>query len=125
MPEVSFPVQVVGGVAVVAAPEEIDISNAAGLRAAVLEAVGHRTRTLVVDMSQTKFCDSSGLNALVRAHQRAQAEGGEVLLVIPAAAVLRMLALIGVDRMIPNFATLDDALGQTPAPAVHPPVPAT
>lgn len=76
-------------------------------------------------MSQTRFCDSSAVNVLVRAHRRAQAEGGDVVLVISAAAVLRILARLGVDRMIPNFPTLDEALGQTPAPAARPPVPAT
>ena len=82
MPEASFPVEVVGGVPVVTAPEEIDITNAAGLRAALLQAAAHGSGTLVVDMSRTQFCDSAGLNVLVRAHKRAQAEGGEVLLVI-------------------------------------------
>ena len=41
MPEASFAVEVVGGVPVVTTPEEIDITNAAGLRAALLEAAGH------------------------------------------------------------------------------------
>ena len=40
VPEIGFPVEVVEGVPVVTAPEEIDITNAAGLRAAVSEAVG-------------------------------------------------------------------------------------
>ncbi len=38
MPEARFPIDVIKGVPVVAAPEEIDITNAAGLRAALLEA---------------------------------------------------------------------------------------
>ena len=38
VPEVRFPVAVTGGVPVVAAPEEIDITNADALRAALLEA---------------------------------------------------------------------------------------
>ena len=100
---------------VVAAPEEIDITIAAGLRAALLEAAAHGTRTLVVDMARTQFCDSSGLNVLVRAHKRAQADGGELLLVIPAAAVLRIFALTGIDRVIPNFPSLQEALAQAPA----------
>jgi anti-anti-sigma factor len=75
---------------VVTAPEEIDITNAAGLRAALLEAAADRSRALVVDMAQTQICDSAGLNVLVRAHKRARAEGGELLLVICAAAVLRI-----------------------------------
>ena len=115
MPEVGFPVQVVGGVPVVAAPEEIDITNAAGLRAALLEAAAHRNGTLVVDMSRTQFCDSAGINVLVRAHKRAQAEGDEVLLVIAGPAVLRILAVTGIDRLIPTFPSLAAALAQTAA----------
>jgi anti-sigma B factor antagonist len=115
MPEVSFPVEVISGVPVVTAPEEIDIANAAGLRAALLEAAAHGSRTLVVDMTQTQYCDSVGLNVLVRAHKRAQGEGGELLLVICAAAVLRIFAVTGIDHLIPNFPDLEQAL--TPAPA--------
>jgi hypothetical protein len=38
MPDVRFPVAVAEGVPVVAAPEEIDVTNAEGLRAALQEA---------------------------------------------------------------------------------------
>jgi len=38
--DISFPVEVIDGVPVVTAPAEIDIANAAGLRAALLEAAG-------------------------------------------------------------------------------------
>ena len=40
-PEASFPVQMVSGVPVVAAPEEIDIVNAGLLRAALVDAAVH------------------------------------------------------------------------------------
>jgi anti-anti-sigma factor len=115
MPEASFPVEVVSGVPVVTAPEEIDITNAAGLRAALLEAAALGSRTLVVDMAQTQFCDSAGLNVLVRAHKRAQADGGELLLVICTAAVLRIFAVTGIDHLIPHFPNLEQALAPTPA----------
>ena len=113
MPEVRFPVEVTGGIPVVTAPEEIDITNAEGLRAALSEAAARGHGTFVVDMSRTRFCDSSGLHALVAAHRRA--EEGEMLLVIPGAAVLRVFALTGMDRVIPNFASLDEALAQVSA----------
>jgi hypothetical protein len=38
-----------------------------------------------------------------------------VLLVIPDAAVLKVFAITGIDRMIPNFASLGEALAQAPA----------
>ena len=114
MPEDKFPVEVVQGVPVVAAPEEIDITNAEALRSALLTAAnGHGT--LVVDMTATRFCDSSGLHTLIAAHKRAEAEGREVLLVIPDTAVLRVFALTGMDRVIPNFTSLAEALAQTAA----------
>ena len=89
MREISFPVQVVEGVPVVTAPEEIDLANAAELKAALLEAALARELArpelarpelaepgralVVVDMSRTRFCDSAGLNALVGAARQARA----------------------------------------------------
>jgi anti-sigma B factor antagonist len=123
VPEASFPVEMIGAVPVVAAPEEIDITNAAGLRAALLQAAAQGDGTLVVDMSRTQFCDSAGLNVLVRAHKRAQAQGREVLLVISGAAVLRIFAVTGIDHLIPNFPSLGEALAQTPAVSGSPRLP--
>ena len=108
-----FPVELVSGVPVVAAPEEIDITNAPELRSALLEAAADRPGMLVADLTRTRFCDSSGLHAMLAAHKRAQAEGGELLLVMPNAAVLRVFAVTGLDRMIPNFTSLGDALAHT------------
>ena len=119
MPEDKFPVEVVRGVPVVAAPEEIDITNAEALRSALLTAAANGPGTLVVDMTQTQFCDSSGLHTLIAAHKRAGAESREVLLVIPSTTVLRVFALIGMDRVIPNFTTLAEALTQTAAACVN------
>ena len=117
MPDDSFPVELVGGVPVLAAPEEIDITNAEPLRAALLKAAASGPGTLVVDMTRTQFCDSSGLHTLIAAHKRAEAEGREVLLVIPSTTVLRVFALTGMDRVIPNFTRLPEALTQTAATA--------
>jgi anti-sigma B factor antagonist len=117
MPDDRFPVEVVGGVPVVAAPDEIDITNAEALRSALLKVAANGNRTLVVDMTRTQFCDSSGLHTLIAAHKRAEAEGRELLLVIPSTAVLRVFALTAMDRVIPNFTSLDQALAQTAAAA--------
>jgi anti-anti-sigma factor len=135
VPETSFPVEVIEGVPVVTAPEEIDITNADGLQAALLKAVllepaqrepaqretaqretaqretAEPGRALVVvDMSRTRFCDSAGLNALVTADRRARADGGEIRLAAVGEAVARVVALTGVDRVVAVYATLEDAL---------------
>jgi anti-anti-sigma factor len=64
-----------------------------------------------VDLTMTRFCDSAGLHVLVRAHRRALAEGGELRLAIPAeGAVARIFTVTGLDRLIPSFGSLDQAL---------------
>ncbi len=103
-------VDVVRGVPVVTVPEEVDITNAPGLRAALLEAAADGSPALVVDMTRTRFCDSAGLRVLVDAHKRAVAEGGAVVLALPRAAVLRVLEITGIDQTIPSFASLDEAV---------------
>jgi anti-anti-sigma factor len=70
MPDAGFPVEVIRSVPVVAAPEDIDITNAAELRTALRQAAARGHRTFVVDMSRRQFCDTAGLHALVGAHKR-------------------------------------------------------
>jgi anti-sigma B factor antagonist len=113
VPDAGFPVEVIRSVPVVAAPEDIDITNAAGLRTALLQAAAQGHGTFVVDMSHTQFCDTAGIHALVGAHKRARADDGQVLLVIGGAAVARILSITGLDRVIPNFASLEQALAVT------------
>jgi anti-anti-sigma factor len=110
MYDVAFPVQKISGVPVVITPEEIDIINADGLRAALLRAAAQGRTTYVVDMTRTRFCDSAGLQALIGAHRRARAEGGEVRFVVTGPAVRRILAIMAIDRLIPVFDHLDEAL---------------
>ncbi len=124
MARFEYPIEMVNGVPVVAAPAEIDIGNADWLDAVLREAAARGHATFVVDMTGTTFCESSGVGVLAQAHKRARADGGELRLVIPAsAAVVRKFALAGIDRMIPNFPSLYEALEPAPATAPHPPRP--
>jgi anti-sigma B factor antagonist len=116
-----FPATTVSGIPVVRGPSEIDIANAGFLRAGLLAAAEQGHATIVADLSQTVFCDTVGLQVLVLGHRRAVAEGGELRLVVRTAPLRRLLQLTGVDQVIPNFSTLDEALSELPAIAIQPP----
>jgi anti-sigma B factor antagonist len=120
-PEADFPVQMVSGVPVVTAPEEIDIANADRLRAALLGAAAHGHDRFVVDLTRTRFCDTAGLHALVAAHKRTLTEGGRVLLVMPGTGVLRIFQITGLDRVIPHAASLEEALAHLSEARARPP----
>jgi anti-sigma B factor antagonist len=124
MADVRYPIEMVNGVPVVAAPAELDISNADWLDAVLREAAARGHGTFAVDMTRTRFCASSGIGVLVRAHKRAVADGGELRLVIPArAAVLRVFAITGIDQVIPNFPSLYEASGTGTSHRPRPPRP--
>ncbi len=110
MPESSFPVTKVDGLAVVTTPDEIDVSNAALFREALLAAASSGLPVVVVDMSGTEFCDSTGLSVLVRAVRHADESGGHLRLVVGGSALKRILAVSGVGGMFPVFSSLDAAL---------------
>lgn len=100
------------------APAEIDVTTADQLRAVLVDTAARGQATVVVDLTVTWFCDSCGLHTLLRAHKLARADGGELRLVTPAdGAVPRILALTCLDRLIPCFASLEEALAQVPAGA--------
>lgn len=122
MPDGAYPVEMIVGVPVVRAPAEIDTASAAQLRAVLMTAAGHGHTTVVVDMTRTQFCDSSGLGVLVRAHKQALADGGELRLVIPEdGAVDRIFTLTSLYRFIPRFGSVQEAVLQRPATAIRSP----
>jgi anti-sigma B factor antagonist len=106
----------IGEVPVVTAPAETDITSADQLRAVLLATAARGHATVVVDLTLTRFCDCCGLQTLLRVHKLAQADGGELRLVIPADGLVpRILALTCLDRLIPCFASLEEAVAQAPA----------
>jgi anti-sigma B factor antagonist len=115
-----FSVTTVSGMPVVRVPAEIDITNAGLLREALRSVTARGHATIVIDLSETAFCDTAGLQVLVLTHRRATAEGGELRLVVRAAPLLRLFSLTGIDRVIASFATVDEAVSELPAIAIQP-----
>lgn len=109
MTEESFFLSVVGDVVIVSAPSDIDITNSAQFRAALLRAAGLGP-VVVADLSRTEFCDSSGLNVLVRELRRAQDGDRDLRLVVSTAPLERILTVTGVDTIFRVFPSLRAAL---------------
>jgi anti-sigma B factor antagonist len=97
------------GAAVIALPEEVDITNADRVGAELGRALDAGPRVLVVDMTGTQYCDSAGLQALVRAQQRAAAAGTGLRLATSATAVRRVMQLTGADQVIATYPDMDAA----------------
>src|SRR4051794_12761190 len=76
---------------VIAPVGELDLHAARDLRPELDDAAGGDAPLLVVDLSEVTFIDSTGLGAILQAHQRLRRQGRAVKVVAPhgsAAAVL-------------------------------------
>src|SRR5262249_26501092 len=105
----------IGEVPVVIAPAEIDITTADQLRTVLLTTATRGHVPVVVDLSLTRFCDCWGRHPLRRQQRRPQAKGEERGRVIPAGGTVpRILALTRLDRLIPCFASLEEAVARAP-----------
>jgi anti-sigma B factor antagonist len=94
---------------VVSCAAEMDLTNVSELRKALRTACRAGV-VVVVDMSRTVFCDAAAVRALVDAHQRATASNGELRVVVASPALTRILAVMGVDRLLRIVSSLPEAL---------------
>lgn len=128
-----FRVRWAGGLAVLTMPAEVDAANAGAVREQLLAVLAREPVTLIVDMTATEFCDSAGVNAILRVHKAAVARRTEVRLVIPAQEVRRAFTATGLGQIMGLYPSLTACLaagrpptgqgtGQTgrPAPAPGP-----
>ncbi len=98
------------GIALVTVAGELDVETAPELHNRLADQVRGGRRHLLLDLSAVPFMDSSGINALLKAHDTAGRAGGGVCLVAPAPVVRRVLDLTGVSLAIPSVDDLDAAL---------------
>ena len=95
-------------------PGELDLTIADGLRDALLGVLNAGALGLVVDMTTTTFCDSAGISAITRAVRRAAANDATVRLAVASPAVLRVLELVGIDRLIEVYPDVSAAVASLP-----------
>ena len=108
------------GYAIVAVAGEVDIATVTRLRESLFE-LAASGRSLVVDLDQVSFIDSSGLAALVGAARRAAAHGARLQVVCARPRTRQLFRLTGLDSQVQLARTLDGVLESVaaarPAPA--------
>lgn len=94
-PDLVLATELQGEQAVVAVQGELDAYSAAGLEAEVGGLVQRRARDVVLDLSSTRFCDSSGLRAILTIERGVVDAGGRLVLRSPSEPVRRLLEVSG------------------------------
>lgn len=84
----------------ISARGSIDLHSSDELRRRLAELVDAGEREVVVDLAAVDFCDSSGLNVLVRAYKHARTRDGDLSVVGAHGRVENVLKTTGLDRFL-------------------------
>ena len=82
-----------GSAVVLAVGGEIDVHTTPQLREVLLGALTNDSPTVVLDLADVTFIDSTGLSVLITALKRARSLGGDVRLRTPSHQVFKVLEL--------------------------------
>lgn len=94
------PVRVSAKAYVLEVDGELDLYTAPRLSSQVGEIIALGVTSLVVDLTETTFVDSTALHVLLDAKKRICAEGGDLVVVCPSPHVRRIFEVTGVDGLL-------------------------
>jgi anti-sigma B factor antagonist len=99
----------VGDCTVVDVQGEVDVYTAPRLRERLAELASTGQHSLIIDLEQVGFLDSTGLGVLVGALKRVRAEDGFVRLVCKQERLRRMLRITGLSKVFSVFSNVESA----------------
>lgn len=104
--------RVASGAHVVAVAGEVDIFTAPELKRTIGGAIDGGARELVIDLTATRFLDSTALGVLIGAVKRLRPLGGRLIIVNTEPSTAKTFEITGLDQIFTIAETRDDALEQ-------------
>ena len=95
---------------VVAVNGEVDVYSAPALKESLTGLLRSGATTVVVDLTEVAFLDSTGLGALVEARAATSEAGGSLPLVCNQERILKLFTITGLDGVFAIHPTVDKAV---------------
>jgi anti-sigma B factor antagonist len=100
-----------GGTPVARIEGEVDLTNAEPIGERLRALVTNRSEALIVDLGPTTYLDSSGITLLFGLYEELRQRQQRLHVVLPEGSpIARVLAITGLDQLVPIHATLEIAL---------------
>jgi anti-sigma B factor antagonist len=102
--------QVSDGVAVIALSGEVDLYTAPDVKRELLRVIEDGAGSVIVDLTQTTFIDSTTLGVLISGVKRLRPSGGRLELVVSDRNIRKIFEITGLDRVFPIHDDRNSAL---------------
>jgi anti-sigma B factor antagonist len=101
-----------GGAGVVAVRGEIHVSTAPQLSTLLADVLTRGVTSLILDLTEVEFIDSTGLSVLLNVLRRLTQRGGQLVIVCTNPTVLRLFEITRLETTFDIVPTRDDALAR-------------
>lgn len=105
------------GVTVIALTGEVDLYTAPELKQELVRVIDGGARTVVVDLTNATFIDSTTLGVLIGGVKRLRPNGGGLELVVTDRNIRKIFEITGLDRVFPLHETRAGALAASASAA--------
>lgn len=89
--------------------EKLDASNASELKNELLVLSKKGVNSIILDLSKSRYCDSSGLSAILTANRLCKDTNGQFILCGLQENVAKMIRIAQLDKVLTISETLDEA----------------
>ena len=89
--------------------EKLDSTNAPDLKSELVIINGKGENNIIVDMTETRYCDSSGLSAILVANRLCKNSGGTFVLTGLQASVRKLVSISQLDNVLNITQNINEA----------------
>lgn len=90
--------------------EKLDATNAPELKSELVLLSKNGINTIVLDLGKTRYCDSSGLSAILTANRLCKDTNGQFILTGLQENVLKMISIAQLDKVLSIASSTNDAV---------------
>lgn len=90
--------------------EKLDVNTASDLKSELVLLNKKGNNSFVLDLSETKYCDSSGLSAILMANRLCKDSSGEFVLTGLNSTILKLIHIAQLDRVLTLKNTPEEVL---------------
>src|ERR1035437_8993339 len=90
--------------------EKLDTSIAPALKSELVLLNSEGEKNIIIDLSATRYCDSSGLSAILVANRLCKNAGGSLIITGLQEPVMNLITISQLDSILNIAATLEDCI---------------
>ena len=88
--------------------EKLDVNTASDLKSELVLLNKKGTNSLVLDLSETKYCDSSGLSAILMANRLCKDSSGEFVLTGLNTTIFKLIQIAQLDKVLTIKSSIEE-----------------